>query len=110
MRFAGILILMMHYFLTMNLLSISPRISFATALFLIFIELAVLTAEIRAPQLPFAPLAVRSIACAGANVISLLQLLRLLHLSLSSRDTKSVSTAASAKLLHSTVAAATACQ
>jgi hypothetical protein len=43
------------------------------------IVLAVLAVELRAPNLPFAPLALRYVACALANVAALLQLLHLLQ-------------------------------
>jgi hypothetical protein len=105
MRMAGILILIAHLALTMKLLSVSSPTRYITALYLIFIELAVLAVELRAPHLPFAPLAVRSIACACANVMALMRLMRLLHLSLPSRENQPASIAASANLRSSTAAA-----
>jgi hypothetical protein len=103
MRLAGILILIAHLILTMKLLSVSSRTSYATALYLILIEFAVMAVELRAPHLPFAPLAVRSVACAVANVAALLQLWRLLHLSPPSHEATPASIAASAKQPPSTV-------
>jgi rhodanese-related sulfurtransferase len=63
----------------MKLLCVPFRTCRATLKLLGLIELAVLVVELRAPHLPFAPLAVRSVACALANVASLLQFLHLLQ-------------------------------
>ncbi len=79
LRWLGLLILVMHALLTMKLLSVPFRTCRTTLAFLIFIELAVLAVQVRAPHLPFAPLALRSVTCALANVAALLQFFYLLR-------------------------------
>ena len=79
MRWLGLVILFSHFLLTTRLLSTPVRARVAIFIFLLLLEVAVLAAEVRAPQLPFAPLALRSCVCACANVAALLQLWRLLR-------------------------------
>jgi hypothetical protein len=79
MRWLGLVILFSHAALTMTLLSVSSRTRHVTYAFLILIECGVLAVELRAPALLFAPLALRSVACALANVAALLQLWSLLR-------------------------------
>lgn len=50
-----------------------------TYVFLVLVECGVLAVELRAPSLLFAPLALRSVACAIANAVALLQLWSLLR-------------------------------
>lgn len=79
LRWLGLLILVSHTLFTMTLLCVPFRTCCATLTLLGLIEVAVLAVELRAPHLPFAPLALRSVACALANVAALLQFLHLLQ-------------------------------
>jgi hypothetical protein len=79
MRYLGLAILLAHAVLTMTLLSVSARTRYATFAFLFLVEFVVFAVERRVPHLLFAPLALRSVACACANAAALLQLWRLLR-------------------------------
>ena len=78
-RWLGLAILFAHALLTTRLLSTPIRARVSIFSFLLLLELAVLAVEMRAPHLPFAPLALRSCACACANAAVLLQLWRMLR-------------------------------
>ena len=79
LRCLGLLILVAHTLFTMKTLCVPFRTCCATLTLLGLIEVAVLGVELRAPHLPFAPLALRSVACALANVAALLHFLHLLQ-------------------------------